>query len=365
MVYENFLIKTDYNEFDFDFKEMERKVLALFPLLERFKYESVRTPVRQVVSGSSGPAIYAKMENESVSGSVKGRTAYCLIIKAIAFSSYTKDFHLLEYSGGNLAIALSKICKALNINNTLVVSSALPMSEFTKLQLNGSDVVLVQSERGFWGVMEEAFRIHEEHPEYLFTYQHQERLNTAFHQATTAQEVIDDLSLDHSTPIKFVASAGTGGTFAGFYNALSSSNVPCEYWLNMPEELKYKDPRPPNSSPKFGGSGGLGCGRGQPLLVDIPITGQHTVSYSEAMAAKRAYFELTGDLIGSSAAANWLTSLKIASDCEPDDTASKILTVFPCGGTREENESALGKEYDLAYQDILNKFEIKVLESNY
>lgn len=354
MKYDKFIPKTDFNLFEIDFDIVEKELLSVYPILKEFKAMSINTPLQEVLGVVGCAPIFAKMECDSGSGSVKGRTAYCLLIKALAYNNFSTDFHLLEYSGGNLALSLSLMCNKLGIKNTLVVSSALPKSSVEKMHKLGSQVVRVDTERGFWGVMETAFSIYDDNPSYLFTYQHEEYLNTQFHRDTTAKEAIDALSLQDNVTVKFICSVGTGGTFSGFYKALSQTGVYSEFWLNMPEELHYADYRPPNSRPKFAGSGGMGCSREQPLLANIPINGQYTVSYSDAIAAKRAYFELTGKFIGSSAAANWLSALKLTS-CNKDKNAL-ILTVFPCGGSSEENIASLSSEYDSKYRDIISKY---------
>ncbi|WP_164494608.1 pyridoxal-phosphate dependent enzyme, partial [Streptomyces sp. ADI92-24] len=80
-----------------------------YPGLARFRERLGDTPLIEVPTAPGGASILAKCEWGNPAGSVKDRVAYALVCDAIRRHGNrpAEDLRLVEYSGGNLGLALS------------------------------------------------------------------------------------------------------------------------------------------------------------------------------------------------------------------------------------------------------------------
>jgi cysteine synthase A len=308
-----------------------------FPALAAFAGRLGRTPLREVPARHGGARILAKCEWENPAGSVKDRVAYALVCDALRRHGDTplKDLRILEYSGGNLAAALSNLGHVLGVRVRCVLSSASPPSLLAKLADRGTEVDLVDKDLGFLAVIRRAQAIAAEDSRWRLLFQHANPANVAFHEATTGAELVAQLG--ERIPKFWVASVGTGGTLVGVMRALLRVHPEMRTVCVTPAELPYGALEPPNGKPKYAGSGGLGYGIRQPFVraFESAITAYSTVSCTESQSAMLDLFERTGMRVGSSAAANWLAASDFAARLSPDEF---VVTVFPCAGTPEEWE---------------------------
>jgi cysteine synthase A len=271
-------------------------------------------------------------------GSVKDRTAFALIYDLLQRLAPANPRHLyiLEYSGGNLAISLSRICRDLGIPRTLVMASFMAQEDLDAMRNEGSRIDLVDKELGFWAVMERAFVLARENPDWHFLYQHENASNLWIHRTTTGRELLLQLGREAEgrglRADAWVASIGTGGTLVGVYEVLSAAFPAVKMIAVTPAELPYGSERPPNGLPKYAGSGGLGCGRRQSFVAarEADITEHITVSFEQTILDMAAFAAATDFWIGSSAAANWYAAWQVAQRLGP---GSMTVTVFPSGPT--------------------------------
>ncbi|MEU3986179.1 pyridoxal-phosphate dependent enzyme [Streptomyces sp. NPDC026672] len=294
------------------------------------------TPLVAVPGPEGGATVLAKQEWHNPEGSVKDRVAYALLGAALqAHGDRPLDeLRVLEYSGGNLSRALSRLCADLGVTARFVLSSASPPSLLDTLAERGARVDLVDKEKGFLEVMRTALRIARAEPEWHLLYQHRNTANLDFHEHSTGAEILKDLG--DVSPAAWVASIGTGGTLIGVLRALRARHPGVRAVGVCPSELPYGSPQPPNGLPKYGGSGGLGDGIKQPFVALHDNDVDHvTVSYPRSLDAMAEFRDRTGTRIGSSAAANWLAARDVAATLSPSET---VVTVFPDAGTPEEWE---------------------------
>jgi cysteine synthase A len=277
--------------------------------------------------------VIAKCEWGHPAGTIKAKVALAMIWKLLDdYDGDLSDLTVLEYSGGGLSLALAELCHELGIQAVLVLMEVTPKSIIQRLEELGAHVILTKKERGFWGVMEEAMEISKQNPNWKFLYQHQNTANFEFHKATTGQEIIDANIGEVSA---WVASIGTGGTLTGVFDKLKEHYPNVQLHTNMPAEMPYATDEPSNSLPKFSGSGGLGCGMKQKFVEQFEdnVSEHHLVSFDEAKEAMFDYYKQYGEVIGSSAAANYKVAMNIASRMNPEEI---VLTVFPSSGLSEE-----------------------------
>ncbi|MEU1673872.1 pyridoxal-phosphate dependent enzyme [Streptomyces roseifaciens] len=307
-----------------------------YPVYAKFGQELGNTPLIELPGPDGGATVLAKCEWENPAGSIKDRVAYALLGSALQQHGDRPldELRVLEYSGGNLANALSHLCAELGIRSRFVLSSASPRSLLDTLAGRGARVDLVDKERGFLDVVREALRIAADEPEWTLLYQHRNPANVLLQERTTGAELAAQLG--GRVPDAWVASIGTGGTLVGVLRALRARFPAVRAVGVTPAELPYGSEQPPNGQRKYAGSGGMGHGIRQPFVTLHDDEVEHrTVSYPRAFAAMGEFHDLTGLRIGSSAAANWLAAKETAAALPPSAT---VVTVLPDAGTPEEWE---------------------------
>ncbi len=312
---------------------------AAYPALADFRSRLGQTDLIEVPGLPGSARILAKCEWQNPAGSIKDRVAYALVCDALTRHGARplSELKILEYSGGNLAGALSYLCAALGISMRFVLSSAAPASLLSMLDKRGARVDLVDKERGFIAVVQTALRIAEAEPDWTLLYQHRNPINVAFHRDTTGAEILEQLGAQ--VPSAWIASIGTGGSLIGVSRVLHAAFPSIRTIGVTPAELPYASELPPNGLPKYGGSGGMGAGVRQPFVrMDDDIVDHRTMSFPDSIKGMAEFYALTGIRIGSSSAANWLVARQIASELPADAT---VVTVFPCAGTPEEWKRAL------------------------
>ena len=303
------------------------------PALKEF-YQSLGEPYFiEVETPEDCGRIIAKCEWNHPGETIKAKVALAMIWKLLDDSEKSiENITVLEYSGGGLSIALSKLCNLLGIKSVLVLMDKTPSSVIDILKENGAYVILSDSKNGFYGVIEKAIELKEENPDWTFLYQHENRANYFFHYHITGQEIIDQ-----NFPFidAWVTAIGTGGTLIGVYDSLKRKYPKLELHTNMPKEMPYGSDEPSNSLPKFSGSGGLGLGKKQKFVEEreAEIVDHHLISFEEAQAEMKDFYQKKRIFIGSSAAANLLCAKKIAKKLGKDTT---VLTVFQSLALKEE-----------------------------
>lgn len=316
-----------------DVPRLDPQVLRTYPALATEAARIGGSDCIEIANGAAQGRIFAKCEWNNPGGSIKDRTALALLWSALAAGLDPQRDTVLEYSGGQLGIALSRLASSIGLRTVLVLSSATPPSMIDTMSAQGAQIDLVPREAGFWGVMERARALSEENPQWWFLNQHRNRANLEMHYTTTAVEFVRQLPVDRVDA--WVAPIGTGGTLMGVMRRLRE-HFPqlCAYGVT-PEEMPYATAQPPNTEPKFAGSGGLGCGRKQPFVAEMEndLNGHFHVSYPDALRTMRAYHRETGVRLGSSAAACLLVARRLASGLGPDGV---VATIFPSAGAPEE-----------------------------
>lgn len=321
-------------------EHFDPKVLERYPPLRSVFMQTGNTPLIAVESPQGHGRIYAKCEWHNPNGSIKDRVALAMVWSALSLD-LMPPAALLEYSGGQLAVALSRICQLLGIKLLTVLSDATPSSLIAAVKSYGADVELTPKCYGFWGTMERAFAISAANPHMKFLYQHTNEANLYMHRTSTAEEIIEQLP--ESRVDAWIASIGTGGTLMGVFSRLQEHYPYVRAYAVTPSEMPYATEKPPNTQPKLAGSGGLGNGRKQPFVAEFEssLAGHFYCSYPQATAAMLDYYNTTGTRIGSSAAANLIAARKVARDLGEN---AVVVTVFPSAGVDEEWQAIISNE---------------------
>ena len=285
-----------------------------------------------------GVEIYAKMESENLSGSIKARTALAMVDDAEArgiIKPNCKDSscHLLEPTSGNTGIALAAIATLRGYKFTAVVSKSVTKERVNLLKAYGSEIIFSSAEGGSNEAIKVAYDLAKDQ-KYTMLNQYANKANPLTHYNTTAQEIIADLP----GLTTFVAGLGTGGTLAGAGKRLLEHNSDIQVVAAEPlpgdsvQGLRSLEEGyiPPVYDPSV-------------LARKLLVGSRDSVFYTRLLLKKEALF------VGVSAGSNLAAALRVADP----KTNNKIVFIVPDGGARYLSTGI----FDVSDEEI-DKFEV-------
>ncbi|WP_169814771.1 pyridoxal-phosphate dependent enzyme [Nocardia crassostreae] len=310
--------------------------LTRYPRLREFAARLGDTPLVEVPGPPSGARVMAKYEFTNPFGSVKDRTAFALVCRAIAAHTGPEPLRLLDASAGNMARALAGLGELAGIPMRLVVPAVIPPSLLQAIEKTGAEVELADPAGGLLGMIKVCEGIAAGDQGLTPLVQHRNMANIAAHEFGTGAEILRQLG--EARPAAWVGAIGTGGTLAGVYRALRDRAPELIVAGVTPSEMPYGTDRAPHSEPRFAGAGGFGNGLRQPFVeTQLPDAGHYYVTYAEALQGMLEYRRQTGTSIGASAAAAWLSAKKVAAQLDPDQI---VVTLFADAGPEEDWQRA-------------------------
>jgi S-sulfo-L-cysteine synthase (O-acetyl-L-serine-dependent) len=162
--------------------------------------------------------IYAKIEGNNPTGSIKDRIALSMIEQAEKEGSLSKGKIIIEPTSGNTGVALAMIGVVKGYDVEIVMSEAVSIERQQMIKAFGAKVTLTEGKLGTDGAIRRARDLVKEHPErYFMADQFTNEYNKMAHYRTTGEEIWRDTGgkLDY-----FVSSLGTSGTIMGVGKAL-------------------------------------------------------------------------------------------------------------------------------------------------
>ena len=163
--------------------------------------------------------IYAKLEGQNPTGSIKDRIAKAMIEAAEAAGELEPGRHLLEPTSGNTGISLALVAKLKGYPLTCVMPENATEERQRLLRLFGAEIVHSPGEEGSNGAVRLALRLAEENPSYFMPFQYANEANPRAHYEGTGAEIAE--ALDRVDVL--VAGLGTGGTLMGTGDRLRES----------------------------------------------------------------------------------------------------------------------------------------------
>ncbi|HLF03931.1 MAG TPA: cysteine synthase [Dehalococcoidia bacterium] len=192
------------------------------------------TPLIELQRMSPKPAvhIYAKLEGQNPTGSVKDRIALKMIEKAEREGELSPSRTILEPTSGNTGISLAFIGLLKGYKVSVVMPENVSQERSELLRAYGADIIFSDGTQGTNGSIEVARDLVEKHPhDYLMLYQYGNSANPGAHYETTGQEIVEALpEVD-----MFVAGLGTGGTLMGVGRRLKEHNPAVKVVAVAPE----------------------------------------------------------------------------------------------------------------------------------
>lgn len=166
----------------------------------------------------TGVEIFAKLEGQNPSGSIKDRIALAMIEQGEQEGKLTKEKIILEATSGNTGIALAMIGTIKGYQVQIVMSAAASLERRKMIEAFGATIILTDGALGTDGAIRYAQELVRENPEkYFMPNQFSNEYNKLAHYRTTAQEILQQMEgrIDY-----FVSSLGTSGTIMGVGKAL-------------------------------------------------------------------------------------------------------------------------------------------------
>ncbi|HEX5481126.1 MAG TPA: cysteine synthase family protein [Terriglobia bacterium] len=269
-----------------------------------------------------GVEIYAKAEWENPGGSVKDRPAKNIILEAERAGLMSEDKILIDSTSGNTGIAYAMICAARGYRLKICMPSNVSIERKQILAAYGAEILYTDPMEGSDGAIRRVREMAAEHPElYFYANQYDNPANWRAHYETTAPEIFDQTEgrITH-----FVAGLGTSGTFVGSSRRLKELNPAIRCISFQPdsafhglEGLKHMD-------------SAILPGIYDPTLADENLD----ISTEEAYAMTRRLAQEEGLLVGVSAGAAMVASLKVAEKIRH----GVIVTIFSDSGDKYLSE---------------------------
>jgi cysteine synthase B len=248
------------------------------------------TPLVELKRLTPKPSVrmYAKLEGENPTGSIKDRVAKAMIDAAEAAGELQPGRELLEPTSGNTGISLALIAKLKGYPLTCVMPANATEERRKLLRLYGATIIDSPADQGSNGAVKLALELAEREPRYFMPFQYANPANPRAHYEGTGAEIAD--ALDRVDVL--VAGLGTGGTLMGTGERLRESfpDIVVAAAEPLPGDLVM-------------GLRSLDDGYVPPILDISKLDRKVLVSNEESVRAVRALLDLEGIFAGVSAGA--------------------------------------------------------------
>ena len=232
--------------------------------------------------------LYAKLEGQNPTGSIKDRIAKAMVDAAEASGQLEPGRELLEPTSGNTGISLALVAKLKGYPLTCVMPDNATEERRRLLELYGARIRYSPGSEGSNGAVRAALELAEREPHYFMPFQYANEANPRAHYDGTGAEIAE--ALEHVDVL--VAGLGTGGTLMGAGARLRES---------FPDVVvAAAEPLP--GDPVMG-LRSLDEGYVPPILDVAQLDRKLLVSNAESVAAVRALLDREGIFGGVSAGA--------------------------------------------------------------
>jgi [CysO sulfur-carrier protein]-thiocarboxylate-dependent cysteine synthase len=260
-----------------------------------------------------GVRIYAKLEAQNPTGSIKDRVAKAMIEAAEASGELEQGRALLEPTSGNTGISLALVAKLKGYRLTCVLPENATEERKRLLELYGAQLIFSPGAEGSNGAVQLALELAEREPRYFMPFQYANEANPRAHYNGTGAEIA--AALDRVDVL--VAGLGTGGTLMGTGERLRES---------FPDVVvAAAEPLP--GDPVMG-LRSLDEGYVPPILDVSKLDRKVLVSNEESVRGLRELLDREGIFAGVSSGAVVQVARKLAAEL----AEGVVVCVLPDGG---------------------------------
>ncbi len=286
----------------------------------------------QRMSPKPGVRLWAKLEGQNPTGSVKDRIAKRMIEQAEAEGKLWPGATILEPTSGNTGIALAMIASRKGYRLVCVIPENVSGERVQLLEMYGAEVVFTPADKGTNGAIEVAQRMAKD-PKYFMPFQYGNPANPQAHYEGTGEEIVRDLpEVTH-----FIAGLGTGGTLTGTGRRLKDHDPDVKVIAAEPElgELVY-------------GLRSLDEGFVPPVFDESILDGKFLVDAPNALRATRELLAREGIFAGISSGAVVYAARRIAERLETGD----IVCLLADGGWKYLSTRAWDRDAETAEKRV-------------
>ena len=257
----------------------------------------------------AGVRLFAKLEGQNPTGSVKDRVARAMLEKARADGSLAPGQTILEPSSGNTGISLAMIGGRLGHPVRIVMPDNTTPERTQLLRLFGAEIVYSPGNEGSNGAIRLAEELAAADPSLFMPFQYGNAANPAVHETTTAPEILAAVpEVD-----VFVAGLGTGGTLTGVGRALKA--------VRPGVRIVAAEPLP---GEQVQGLRSLDEGFVPPVLDESVLDDRYLVGNRDAVIGVRRLLADEGIFAGLSSGAAVSVAVRVARDL-PSGTVVVLL----------------------------------------
>ena len=279
------------------------------------------TPLVEISELSPYPEtvrIFAKLEGQNPSGSVKDRVALSMIETAEREGRLIPGSgqHILEPSSGNTGISLAMIGGLKGYKVTVVIPDSFTPERRQMLELYGATVVLSDGSKGSNGSVELALEMAKD-PKYVMLFQYANPANPEAHYKGTAPEVFRDLP----DLTAYVAGLGTGGTLMGASRFFKEKNPAINIVAVEPMMGEVVQ-----------GLRNLEGGYVPPIIELERLDRKFVVTNAQSVLAQRALLQKSGLFCGVSCGAAVYGATRLAKELGQAGKPGKFVVLLAEGG---------------------------------
>jgi cysteine synthase A len=281
----------------------------------------VKLSDRMVPKGAAD--VLVKYEGLNVGGSIKTRTAYNMLKKAIDAGEVKDDTIIVEPTSGNQGIGLALCGAVMGYKTIIIMPDSVSEERRMLVKHYGAEVILIKDEGNIGECMDKCLKtaldMAVNDKRVYIPQQFENPNNPLVHKHHTGLEILEQVA----GPIDgFCSGIGTGGTISGIGQTLKAQNPNIVIWAVEPE----------NAAILAGGNIGthlqMGIGDGiVPKNLDLEIYDDiYIVTDEEAINTAKDLAKKEGLMCGISSGTNVAAAIKLAMKLGSGKT---VVTVLP------------------------------------
>ena len=286
----------------------------------------VHTPLLELDYALDGRPrrLYAKYEQQNMTGSVKDRMAEYILRRAYESRELRRGDTIVEASSGNTGISFAAIGRAVGHPVRIYMPNWMSQERVRLIQSLGAEIIPVSAEQGgFLGSIRMADEYASQHNHVFLPRQFDNPANIDAHYATTGPEIEAQLAVLGLEADAFIAGVGTGGTVMGVGR-----------YLRRNGRRVRVHPLEPANSPTMRTGCKIGAHRIQgisdefvPSIVKLDeVDAVVDVWDGDSILMAQELCVQLGLAVGISSGANFLGAAKVLEELGADAT---VVTVFP------------------------------------
>ena len=291
----------------------------------------------QRMSPKEGVRIFAKLEAQNPTGSVKDRIALKMIEQAERDGEISANRTILAPTSGNTGITLAMIGRMKGYKVAVVMPENVSVERVQLLEAYGAEIIPSDGSRGTNGSIEVAQELmNKKGSDYFMLYQYGNNGNPDAHYDTTGPEIIEALPDVNM----FVAGLGTGGTLMGVGRRLKEHNPDAKLVAVAPEPEDF-----------ISGLRSLEEGFIPPILDINLLDSRMLVSSFDAFSTAKRLLQEEGIFAGVSSGSVVYGAIRQAERMDHGD----IVCLLADGGWKYLSTSLWTKDYEQLAKDAKGK----------